>query len=268
MAGRIALPWGTPPALRVWESHFTLYRTIWKSHAMGAFVQPFMYLLGMGLGVGALVDKGADASQLLDGLSYFQFLAPALLATTAMMVCSGEAMWPVVGGFRWTRSFHAQAAAPLTAGNITRGLVLWQATRAGIAVCGVAAVLALFPSTRSWGLLLAIPVGVLTGVAFATPIAAWSSTRETDNSFPSIMRFGITPLFLFGGAFYPIDELPRWLQTIAKLTPLWHGVELCRSAVHHRLEISDAVVHVAVLLAFTLAGMFIIQSTFARRLAK
>lgn len=81
--------------MRAWESHFTLYRAIWKSHAMGAFVQPLMYLLGMGLGVGALVDSGADASRLLDGLSYFQFLAPGLLATTAMTVSAGEGMWPV-----------------------------------------------------------------------------------------------------------------------------------------------------------------------------
>jgi lipooligosaccharide transport system permease protein len=268
MSSHVISHWGTPPAVRVWESHFTLYRTIWKSHVMAAFVQPMLYLLGMGLGVGALVDEGANSPQLLDGLSYFQFLAPGLLATTAMMVSSGEAMWPVVGGFKWTRAFHAQAASPLTSGNITRGLVLWEATRAGIAVGGVAAVLALFPSTRSWGLLLAIPFGVLTGLAFATPIAAWSSTRETDDSFPSIMRFGITPLFLFGGAFYPIDELPDWLQWVAKVTPLWHGVELCRGAVHHRLTVDAAIVHVAVLLAFTVAGMAVLQVTFARRLSK
>lgn len=259
---------GTPPAVRVWESHFTLYRTIWKAHAMGAFVQPLMYLLGMGLGVGALVDERSSTPQLLDGLSYFQFLAPGLLATTAMMVSAGEGMWPVVGGFKWTRTFHAQAASPLTAGNITRGLILWHATRAAIAVTGVATVLAFFPSTRSWGLLVAVPFGVLTGIAFSTPLAAWSSTRETDNSFPSLMRFVITPLFLFGGAFYPISGLPGWLQTVAKSTPLWHGVELCRNAVHHRLGFTDTAVHVAVLLAFTIVGMVVIQITFTRRLEK
>ncbi|HUF99238.1 MAG TPA: ABC transporter permease, partial [Ilumatobacter sp.] len=138
----------------------------------------------------------------------------------------------------------------------------------GIAVAGVATVLAFFPSTRSWGLLVAVPFGVLTGIAFSAPMAAWSSTRETDNSFPSLMRFVITPLFLFGGAFYPIDELPGWLQAVAKVTPLWHGVELCRNAVHHRLTAADTIVHVAVLLGFILVGMVIIQNTFARRLAK
>jgi lipooligosaccharide transport system permease protein len=90
----------TPAAVRVWESHFRLYRTIWKSNVMGAFFQPLLYLLGMGLGVGALVDRGSDSAQLLDGLTYFQFLAPSLIATSAMMITSAEAMWPVLGGFR------------------------------------------------------------------------------------------------------------------------------------------------------------------------
>ena len=77
----------TPAPVRVWESHLRLYRTIWRSNVLGAFVQPFLYLLGMGLGVGALVDSGPNAD-LLGGLTYFEFLAPALLATSAMLATS------------------------------------------------------------------------------------------------------------------------------------------------------------------------------------
>src|SRR5687767_13599749 len=90
----------TPGAIRMWESQFKVYRTIWKSNLLGAFVQPLLYMLGMGLGVGALVDKGTNASQQLDGLTYFQFLAPALIATSAMMVTTSEAMFPVMAGFK------------------------------------------------------------------------------------------------------------------------------------------------------------------------
>ena len=244
-----------------------LYRTIWKSNVLGAFVQPLLYLLGMGLGVGALVDRGENSEQLLGGLTYFQFLAPGLLATTAMMVCTNEAMWPVMGGFKWMRGFHAQAATPLSPGEVAGGLALWHATKGLIAVSGVAAVLAMFESTRSFGLLLAVPFGALTGVAFAAPLTAWSATRELDRSFPSINRFIIMPLFLFGGAFYPIDQLPDWLQTVAKVTPLWHGVELCRNAVHGRLELGPSVVHVVFLSAVATAGWLAARITFARRLS-
>jgi lipooligosaccharide transport system permease protein len=249
------------------ESHLTLYRTIWKSNVLGAFVQPFLYLLGMGLGVGALVDRGADSERLLGGLTYFQFLAPGLLATTAMMIATSEAMWPVVGGFKWMRGFHAQAATPLSPGQVADGVALWHVTKAAISVTGVAAVLALFDGTRSFGLLLAVPFGTLTGAAFAAPMTAWSATRETDNSFPAINRFIIMPLFLFGGAFYPISELPDWLQPIAKITPLWHGVELCRGAVHGRLQLGSTAVHVVYLGVLAAAGWLVARRSFAARLS-
>ena len=256
----------TPPPVRVWESQMRTYRSIWRSNVMGAFVQPFLYLLGMGLGVGALVDSGSNSDEMLGGLSYFQFMAPALLATSAMMVSSSEGSWPVLLGFKWGRSYHAAAATPLTPGQITGGVAMWQTTKAFITAAGVAVALALFPDTRTWGLLPAVLFAVLTGIAFSAPLTAWTATREVENSFPTIQRFIITPLFLFGGAFYPIEELPGWLQTIAKLTPIWHGIELCRDSVNGQLEWDAVGLHVAYLLLFAIVGWLLASHTFAKRL--
>jgi lipooligosaccharide transport system permease protein len=256
----------TPGAIRMWESQFKVYLTIWKSNVLGAFVQPLLYMLGMGLGVGALVDESTNASQQLDGLSYFQFLAPALIATSAMMVTTSEAMFPVMAGFKWIRTFHAAAATPLSPGQIAAGVGLWQATKALITGGGVALALLLFDATRSTGLPLAVVFAGLTGTAFAAPITAWAATREQERSFPSINRFVITPLFLFGGAFYPISELPEWLQWVAKATPIWHGVELCRDAVTHRLELGSTVGHIGYLLAFVVVGWVVARRTFSERL--
>ena len=97
---------------------------------------------------------------------------------------------------------------------------------------------------------------------------AWTATREQESSFSTIQRFLITPLFLFGGAFYPIEQLPGWLQTIAKITPIWHGVELCRNAVNGRLEWDSTIVHVGYLWLFALVGWLLASRTFARRLGK
>ena len=258
----------TPAATRVWESHLAVYKRIWRSNLLGSLVQPLLYLLGMGVGVGALVDEGASSAQLLGGVDYVAFLAPALLATTAMTVVSQEAMWPVMDGFTWSNSYRAMAATPLRPVDVAAGTGLWHATRGALAAAGVAVVLALFPQTRSWGLLPAVPFAVLTGMAFAGPITAWSSTRESgDQSFPAIMRFGIVPMFLFAGAFYPVDQLPGWLQPVAYATPLYHGVELCRGAVLGTLGVGAAAVHVAVLVAFWAVGFVICHRTFARRLA-
>ena len=258
----------TPAPVRAWEAHIALYRSVWKSNMMGSFVQPLLYLLGMGLGVGALVDDGDQGDTLLDGLTYFEFLAPALLATTAMMIAANEAMWPVLGGFKWWRRFHSEASTPLTPNDIAGGVALWQITKSFIAVAGVATVLLLFDETRSWGMPLAVVFGTLTGAAFAAPISAWAASRESDLSFPSINRFVITPLFLFGGAFYPVSQLPDWMEPIAIATPLWHGVELCRDSVYGQLELWPTVGHVGYLVVVAVAGWVLAARSFNRRLTQ
>jgi lipooligosaccharide transport system permease protein len=159
------------------------------------------------------------------------------------------------------------AATPLTSGDIASGLTLWHATRTTIGVAGVAVVLACFEDTRSWGLVVAVPVAVLTGLAFALPITAWSSTRYGDGSFPTIIRFGLLPMFLFGGAFFPVDQLPDWLQPVAYVTPLWHGVELCRGVVIDSISTGNAVVHLTVIGGYVVAGWVACRIAFARRLA-
>lgn len=258
----------TPALVRAWESHFALYRTIWKSNVLVSFVQPFLYLLAMGIGVGALVDRGDRADQLLGGLTYFEFLGPALLATTAMMFATNEALWPVLGGFKWWKGFHAGAATPLTPGQIAGGVALWHTTTSLIAVVGVAAALMLFPDTRGWGLIVAIPFGTLTGIAFAAPVMAWSASRESDRSFPLINRFIIVPLFLFAGAFYPVSQLPDWLEPVARLTPLWHGVELCRDAAYGRLEPRATAIHLGYLAALVVVGWTLSVRSFRKRLGQ
>jgi lipooligosaccharide transport system permease protein len=258
----------TPAAVRVWGSSFALYKRIWRSNLLGSVLQPLLYLLGMGVGVGALIDTGSSTA-ILGGVTYVQFLAPALLATTAMIVVTQEAMWPVLDGFMWSRAYYAMAATPLRPTDVAAGVALWHATRGFICAAGVALVLAVVPETRSWGLIPAVPFAVLTGMAFAGPVTAWSSTRETvGQSFSAIMRFAIIPMFLFAGAFYPIDQLPAWLRPVAYVTPLYHGVELCRGAVLGTLGIAAGALHVAVLLAYWLVGYSIVRRAFARRLAQ
>jgi lipooligosaccharide transport system permease protein len=256
----------TPAPLRIIYRDVVFYRRIWKANAMSAFLQPILYLVGFGVGVGALVDRGTGSTELLGGASYFAFYATALLATTAMFTSSQEALWPTMDGFQWSESYRAMVATPLEPRDVAASLSLYYSARAAVGAVGVATVLALFDETRSWGLLAAIPAAILTGAAFAVPLAAWTATRTTDNSFPAILRFGIIPMFLFSGAFFPIEQLPSWLQLVALVTPLWHGVELCRGTVLGGLGAIEAVAHVAVLAAYVGAGWLACLVTFRRRL--
>jgi lipooligosaccharide transport system permease protein len=243
-----------------------IYRQVWRANVVGAFVQPFLYLLGVGLGVGALVDENAGSGAILEGTSYFAFYATALIATTAMFNTSQEALWQTMDGFTWGNAYRAMVATPLDPRDVAAGFVLRFAARAAISASGVAFVLALFEDTRSLGLIPAALVGVLCGLAFAMPIAAWTSSRDQANSFPPILRFIIIPMFLFGGAFYPITQLPDVLQVVAWATPLFHAIELSRGAVLGGLSGGMTLVHLAVLIAYIGVGWFACVKTIRRRL--
>jgi lipooligosaccharide transport system permease protein len=114
--------------------------------------------------------------------------------------------------------------------------------------------------------LLTIPAAVLTGLAFATPIEAFAVTRQNTNGFAMLFRFAMIPLFLFSGTFFPVSQLPAWIRPVAYLTPLWHGVALCRSLALGDATVAGVLTHVGYLLAFALAGLVLAQRCYRRRL--
>ena len=167
---------------------------------------------------------------MLDGVSYLAFLAPALIATTAMMTSATEALWPLLAGFKWTNQFVAMTATPLRPVDVVGGFALWVATRRSSARRPSPP--SSYSSTKR---VVGIAAGDRVRGAHRPGVRLAGGRVDVDPraeiSFPAIMRFGLIPLFLFGGAFFPIDQLPAWSRPIAYVTPLYHGVELTRGAV-------------------------------------
>jgi lipooligosaccharide transport system permease protein len=257
----------TPHAVRIAEYHATTFRHLWRATIGTALLTPFFYLAGMGLGLGKLVDANVASTQALGGVSYVAFLAPGLLAADGMLVGAIDSTWPVMAGLRWNRSYHAMVASPMKAADIVNGHLLWMTVRIFIAVGSFAAVMMLFRETRSLGTLAAVPAGVLTGLAFAAPVMAWSCTVEdTGGAFASFQRFVITPMFLFSGTFFSVDQLPRWMQVVAWFTPLFHGVELCRGISLGGTPAWRLAFNTLVLVALTVAGMVAARRTLSKRM--
>ncbi len=256
----------TPGALRVASWHLAIYRRLWKTNLLSTFVQPMLYLLGLGVGVGSLVDRNTGATSSLGGVSYVAFVAPGLLITSAMSLGAGESMWPVMGGLKWHRSYHGIAATPLSARDIVLGHATWMAARCGLAAAAVASVLACFHHTRSWGLVPTVVVAMAVGVSFAMPIMAYSVNSEYDGAFAGIQRFVVIPLFLFGGAFYPITKLPTLVQWMAKAAPLWHGVVVARGFTTGHVDWRGVAGHMAYVLAWGVAGVFVATRRLRRKL--
>jgi lipooligosaccharide transport system permease protein len=255
---------------RVVELRALQYRRTYRASIFTSFLNPVLFLAAMGLGLGTYVDQSGTATQALDGLTYLQFLGPGLLAATAMQSAAFEATFPIMSGLTWQKTFHAMYATPISPRDIVLGNVTWIAIRLTMITTIFTIVLILFGAAASPTIVLAIPAAVLTGLAFATPIAAFSATQRTPEKFNAVFRFGITPLFLFSGTFFPISNLPPLIQPLAWLSPLWHGVELCRGLALGMLRDEPllALVHVAVLTTLTVAGLFWAYRTVGDRLVR
>jgi lipooligosaccharide transport system permease protein len=229
---------------------------------------PVLFLLAMGVGLGGFVDRAGSA--VVGGVPYLAFLAPGLLVSTVMQASAFEATFPVIGGFHWVRRYHAMHATPLTPDTIALGQLAWTATRATLIATIFLFVMVLFGAVRSPAAIVAIPVATLTGLSFAAPIAAFMTTQRDTNVFSAIWRFGITPLFLFSGTFFPIDRLPAIVQPIAWLFPLWHGADLARALTLGTVGQAPLVHlgHVVFLVVVSSAGIVATVVMFRRRLRR
>jgi lipooligosaccharide transport system permease protein len=250
-------------AVRMVQRNALVYRRVWRGSLFLSFVQPTLFLLAMGLGLGGMVD--ADATNPLGGVPYATFLAPGLLAAGAMQAAAFESSYPVLGKLTWFRNYEAIVATPMGVADLVLGELAWIAVRLSTIAIAFVAVMIAFGIPRSPMVLVAIPAVVLTGIAFAAPIMAYAATLKSSGTFNVMYRFIITPLFLFSGVFFPIESLPGALRRAAFATPLLHGVELVRGVTLG--AVPDAwPFHVAYLTAMTAGGILVALHTFRRRL--
>ena len=252
-----------PLALRSLEYWIFQYKRTWRGSVVSTVLFPVLFLASMGIGLGTLVDSSASGG--IGGLPYLVFLAPGLLAATAMQTGVGESTYPVMGAIKWFKTYHAMLATPLGVPEVLAGHLLYIAARvlAGSAV--FLAVMVLFGAVRSPLALLALPAAVLTGMAFSAPVVAFAATTENDAGFATLFRFVVTPLFLFGGVFFPVQQLPPVLEQLAYVTPLWHGVALSRGLALGTSTAGGVLLHVAYLSAWIAAGVWVAARAYRRR---
>jgi lipooligosaccharide transport system permease protein len=246
------------------ERNARVYRRTWRGSVISTFMNPILYLLAMGLGLGSLVDDGGGTTQL--DFDYLSFLAPGLLAAATMMTAAGESLYPVMAGMKWNKNYHDALATPISIRNLVVGHFGWVTLRILFTAVVFTGVMVAFGTISPATALLVLPPSVLGGLAFAGPVSAYAAQLENETGLSSLFRFVITPLFLFSGTFFPIDQLPNWMEPVAYVTPLWHAVETTRSLA---LGIETAwapILHYAVLIAFLIVGAIIADRLFHRRL--
>lgn len=254
----------TAIAARVVQANAFAYKRLWKGSVITAFVNPLLFLVAMGQGLGSLVDRGTAG--IPSGVGYLEFIAPGLLAAAAFQTAATESTWPVMGGFKWQKSYHAALATPVGISDIVGGTLFWIGVRT-LMTCVAFAVVATLAGAIAWDrALVAILPALLTGIAIAAPLMGYTAIAKAETRLASIFRFVVIPMFLFSGTFFPIEQLPDWLEPIAWATPLWHGVDMCR-AIALGLETSWPIpMHVGFLVAWAGLGYLWARKNFPRKL--
>jgi lipooligosaccharide transport system permease protein len=224
-------------------------RRTWLAFVSG-FFEPVFYLVAMGQGLGSLVGvlPGPDGRP----ISYAAYIAPGLLAASAMNGAVFDATFNVFFKLKYNRLYDAMLATPLGPVDIALGEIAWALIRGGLYALGFLSVMAAFGLLTSPWAVLALPAALVVAFAFAAVGMAATTYMRSWQDF-DLVTLAILPMFLFATTFYPLSVYPRWLQIVVEIMPLFHAVELMRAltvgAVH-----ADLLGHLAYFLAMIVAG--------------
>ncbi len=266
MALRRSLPLSLVRPTRMVERNLLVYRRTFMVILSG-FFEPLFYLFSMGFGVGALVGS----VPLADGraIPYAVFVAPALLATSAMNGAIYETSNNFFYKLKYAKLYDAVISTPMSLADVARGEILWALLRGGLYVIGFLAVVAVL-GIGGLGLitsplgLLAFPAAMIVGFAFAGAGMAVTTFVRKWQDF-DLVQLAIMPMFLFSGTFYPISAYPAGLQVVVECTPLYRGVHLIRALTTGTPDAWMAL-DVIYLVAMGLIGMFIVSKRLNRLL--
>jgi lipooligosaccharide transport system permease protein len=221
-----------PPALlgrgrarRLVERNLMVYRRGWIVIVSG-FFEPFFYLLSIGVGIGKLVGHITGPGGAV--LSYPMFVAPALLASSAMNGAIYDSTLNVYFKLKFARTYEAILATPVGVGDVALGEITWALIRGVLYSAVFIVVMAILGDIASPWAVLALPATVLIGFGFAAVGMAATTFMRSWNDF-DFVQLAVLPLFLFSASFYPLSTYPRWLQIVVECTPLYHGVALLRA---------------------------------------
>jgi lipooligosaccharide transport system permease protein len=223
------------------------FSSYWRSTTFSSTIEPTIYLLAFGFGLGSLVSGVGG------GISYEEFVGTGMVAMAVLFSSAMPSMFGTFVKYQFQHTYDAILAAPVDTEELVTAEALWMATRASIFGCAPLLVAMIFGLDPSWGMLAIPAINFIAGFgwsSFGISIAAF--VQSIDN-FSYITSAVITPLFLVAGTFFPIEQLPDWAQVLAHFNPLFHCVQLVRHAVFGWEGIAD-LGHVAAILAFGIAA--------------
>jgi len=209
-------------AFRVWQRHATVYTKLYKSSLALNFVEPVLYLAALGLGLGAFVKE-------INGVPYINYIAPGIIASSAMFAAIYECTYGTYVRMTYQKTFDAILATPVNIDDLITGELMWGASKSLLYGITIIIVISAFGLVKSPMIILVIPILFISGLIFAEISVIFVAIVPGIDSFNYFYTLLMTPMFLFSGIFFPLDNLPSVVSKIAFFTPLYHLVNTCRA---------------------------------------
>ena len=219
-----------------------VFKKTWLANIMFNFIEPLLYLWAMGFGLGMFVGE-------INGMPYIEFLAPALIASSAMFSTTYEMTYGSFTRMSHQKIFHGMVATPVSMDDVVFGEIIYGTIKGVLYGCVFFLVVAMFGLVKSpWAFLMPIPLGLMV-MAFSILSLIWTSVAPNFDSFNYFFTLLISPMFLFAGVFFPVESLPMGLDVLPWFTPLYHAVEVIRPLLHGEVSLS-LLSHIVWLTAF------------------
>jgi len=214
---------------RMWQRNFKVYRKLFLQSMAPTLLEPLIYLLSLGIGLGLLVRQ-------VEGIPYLQFISPGLVASTTLFGASYECTFNSFVRMKYQKTYDAILATPVNIEEIVLGEIFWGATRSLINATAFLAVIWAFGLVKSPLALLLLPLLFISGLMFGVVGMTFTGLVSNISLFNYYFTIFVTPSFLFSGIFFPVKNLPGWAQALASYTPLFHVVRVSRSLALGRLN--------------------------------
>jgi lipooligosaccharide transport system permease protein len=208
-------------AAAVWMRNFRVFSKLWRGALLPTFLDPFLYLLALGFGLGTYIAQ-------INGIPYKDFIAPGLIASAAMWSSAFETTYNVYFRMNELHLYDNVLSTPVEVQDLVAGDLAWSASRATVYGCVVLVVVTAFGLISSPWALLIPPFVVLGGLCFSVIGYTFTTLIPKIDLYSYFFTLGITPMFLFSGIFFPFNQLPDWVSVVAWFMPLYHLVEITR----------------------------------------
>jgi lipooligosaccharide transport system permease protein len=250
----------SPRFAAVWKRNLLVWRKLAIASVLGNIADPLLYMLGLGYGLGSMIGD-------VGGMKYIAFIGTGMVCQSAMFTASFEGMYSAFSRMHVQRTWEGIINAPIALDDVVLAEWIWCASKAVLSTIAILAVIMLLGYGHTWLALWILPLGFLVGLVFGAFGLVMNALAPGYDFFTYFFTLILTPMLLFSGVYFPVDQMPAWLAGAANLLPLKHAIDLARPLMMGNVP-SGIALHVAVLLVYAVVTYYVALVLTRRRLLK